>query len=802
MAKATTNNLKYAPPTRVVHQAGVKLPAGLLNFLQVYNGFVEKMTEEFRQILQVEEDSVAKDILELILMLESKMGYYPVSVLLGMQGRDSAVPKSYFARIDGVRGKTEVGKAIKSLTTHLVKGAELPEKLIAFKEFALKEFDDEAALRSFLESSTSYYLFNKYCSFFQGVANDPLVKKILNYDMVGSERVVILPAILNAWSGIDTSFMELVIVGSLQVLSSNRELMELWLKEEEERKANIADFEATEDGKALLAYCRRFDNGAFHYFSREELLECRSWRRPTDLTVPTGKIPEKLFGKALRLANPEIDAFLKAKKTWTDLNRGKDAPTWRPVTWDKNPHFPFLDTKFLMDLKANEGKLRANLKIPEIQWSVVEDLIGGSFPPSLGKKAQIALTLQLEKRLQGATCISDESGFTFLRQDPVSTRKISEVFKGIRFSRDKRSGYWKAWLTTEPTFEYKALFDEAMGAYWSGESPSLPPGTIVSSFVVSISPAHHPEGEIGYMTFWGIGDQGESIFLGASKVSPYQVFHGQDANRMVWDPRVNDGKGGFLKGHAKGASRCIEVNDLLGLKERITANRKAMGYPDAKLKGGENANLWTQLRWAADTLRKQTAANVMAIQAVVEGVSAERKGKKGGELKLKFSRPKRVIEFRAKYPDGCYALLLPAPMGASHQRHKVRDENRVLHLVGVAQIYELILGRAFYSGFNTLKVSKSGLFTRCAKPPRKMEEITIPNPSNQKKEIGTGRFEVTGNGHYCEGRQVDNGEANFTCPTCNGQWPRGVVGSCNLMLEFMNPAPKERKAKSKKKVSS
>lgn len=106
---------KYSPPSRLTHQAGVQMPVALINFLFVYNCFVGRMTEEFRKILEGEK-SIARDVLELILMLDSKMGYYPVSVLVGMKDRDS-VPKSYFARVDAIRAKTVVGKAAASLSS-------------------------------------------------------------------------------------------------------------------------------------------------------------------------------------------------------------------------------------------------------------------------------------------------------------------------------------------------------------------------------------------------------------------------------------------------------------------------------------------------------------------------------------------------------------------------------------------------------------------------------------------------------------------------------------------------------------
>lgn len=635
-----------------------------------------------------------------------------------------------------------------------------------------------------------------------------MVGMLVNYDKVGSERQEILPERLTAWAGIDSSFLELVIVGSLQVISSHRELKELWSKDEEVRKGELAEFEASEDGKKMLEYCKRFENGAWHHLSEDEAVKCKDWRKSTELIVPKGKASVK----TLKQVNPEISAFFLAKKIWCDLNRKVDPPTWRPVTWENNPHFPFFDTKFLEVVSMSGESLNANVKLPGMSDEMLDDLREGKFPSVFTKKKQCALNLHPEERIQGSSFSLEGKNVIFLRKDSVSCRTISETFKGVRFSRSKDSGYWKAWITTEPTFQYETQYQDAMTAYWSGESPVLPAGTIISSFVVSISPTHHPDGEIGYMTFWGIDDRGSSIFLGSTKVSPYQVFQGQDANRMIWDYTLHEGAGGFRKGKASGASASVEVRNLLDLKRRITKNRKAMGFPETKLPVGENSYWWKKLRDGAETLRKQTAANVIAIQAVIEGVAAERsqradkkqlsQGVKTKPLSLKFQRPKGVEEFRKLYPSGGYALLVPAPMGASHQRHKAHDDNRVLQIVGVAQIYELILSRAFPSGVNTMRVSKSGLFSRCAKPPRKLVEFTMPDPARPKKSsIGIGLFQFLGSGNSCEGKFHDAGDAECSCSTCKGTWPRGIVGSANLAQEFLNPRPKEN-VKKKKVVGS
>lgn len=828
MAKVKSGKApKYAPPSRLTHQAGVEMPKALINFLIAYNYFVGKMTEEFRAILNDEEESIVKDVLQLILMLDSKMGYYPVSVLIGMKDRES-VPKSYFARVDAVRSKTVVGKAIATLSKHVIEEGRLPHDLQGLKRLCLESmkkdirkrdrekreifmkrqrlkqqkagrhgvskfkmkvprprpvFDSEALrdLRRFLPHNEQFVLFERFAKLIPRAKQDPLVQMLLNYDKVGKQRLDILPACLTAWAGLDSSFLELVIVGSLQTISSNRELMELWLKEEEVRKAELTKFEVSDDGAAMLKYCERFENGAWHYFnSISEVEACRNWKGETELVAPNGR---RTWG-SLNAANPVIKAFFFAKKTWCDLNRGKKPPTWKPVTPDQNPHFPFFDGKFV----GVDDHFTTSLKLPEIADEILAKLRQGEFPAKLGKKKTVPLDLTLEERLRDAEFVEGN----FLRKDRLSSRVISETFKGIRFARDKKSQYWKALITTEPTFQFEAKFQDAISAYWNGERPQLPAGTIFSSFVVSISPTHHPDGEIGYMTFWGVDDHGASIFLGATKVSPYQVFQGQDVNRMVWDPKLNDGAGGFRKGKAMGASASVEVNDLLETKRRINASRKAMGFPERKLPEGENAYWWKKLSDAADTLRKQTAANVIAIQAVIEESGATRDAGP-----MKFKRPKGVEEFRKLYPDGGYVLLVPAPMGASHQRHKDHENNRVLQIVGVAQIYELILSRAFPSGVSTMRVSKSGQFQRCARPWKKLVEITMPDPKKTKKAIGIGLYQFLGPGTSCDGLILETESPECTCGVCGVKWPRGIVGSVNIVQEFFNPKPK---ASTKKKT--
>lgn len=212
------------------------------------------------------------------------------------------------------------------------------------------------------------------------------------------------------------------------------------------------------------------------------------------------------------------------------------------------------------------------------------------------------------------------------------------------------------------------------------------------------------------------------------------------------------------RGVGRGRTRLVQLIDLVEIKRTIATRLRQSGRPKNRPAKGDNYQLWQKFNECAESFREQFSAQVLRLALQVEG----RRQVQGNLSEVEVSQPRKVTEWKTRYPDAGHLLVVPAPMGASHQPFRDKLDNRVLHTFGVAGLYSLILTKCWYSGLSATFITKVGMWNR---NPFTGENFTSSN---------TGQLELP------------DGQGNLKTIS------RGLLGTTNLAWRLKNPLPKKK----------
>jgi hypothetical protein len=322
----------------------------------------------------------------------------------------------------------------------------------------------------------------------------------------------------------------------------------------------------------------------------------------------------------------------------------------------------------------------------------------------MGKKWLVPLNLTPDIRLQKALKISEDGKNIpqelFELHDPKSTERIVRELTGLRFSED--NGKWEAKLTFKPSVDAPFDFEEVLKIYRKGKPAPFLPGTIISGFVFSATPSYIPrQNAAGWFSTFGVNEDGSLEELHHTAVSPY--LPSANKNRFRRNKKGGQKSSG---GIAYGLAKLTTISDLVAIKKQIALNLKLSGRDPKKPNKGDNRKLWDKLNNCSETFREQLSAQVLRLALRVEG-RLQPQGKLNPE---EVSQPKKVKAWFEKYPEAKHLLVVPAPMGSSHQSFRGKAENKLVHTIGVAEIYRKILEKSCYSRVSTTFVTKTGMW--------------------------------------------------------------------------------------------
>lgn len=239
---------------------------------------------------------------------------------------------------------------------------------------------------------------------------------------------------------------------------------------------------------------------------------------------------------------------------------------------------------------------------------------------------------------------------------------------------------------------------------------------------------------------------------GVRFVYVYYMKRSDKPSRTAFEAEVEN-QLGVSVGHAKH----VPIEKLVFLKKQIVRNLHLSHRDPKKPNKGDNRKLWDKLNDCSETFREQLSAQVIRLALRVEG----RLKPQGSLTERDVAQPRRIQEWLRLHPNAKHLLVVPAPMGSSHQSFRSRGENKLVHTLGIAEIYRLILTKSCYSQVSSTFVTKVGMW--------------ITNIFTGEKITSTDTGEV---------RIVNQAGKEVLVP-------RGRIGATNLVKRLFSPLPKK-----------